>query len=466
MSDVDHCGECGNGCVEGFTSSCIAGECVGDFASVVTGSNHSCVLFRSSGQVYCWGHNERAQLGHNESAPWIAAPADVKVPGDAGPETLRGAIAISAGDEHACALVGGQGNVYCWGDNTSGQLGYGEDGSVTELFPIGRPVRLAGTFARLAGATVIASGSRHSCALQAAAGGGQVLWCWGDNGSGQLGPGGMGVASSASPVEVCAGGSCGFDPARVTALAAGRAHTCALVEPEAAVGELRGERQLWCWGSNVRGQLGDGSFEDRSAPVHVCASSDSGCGDHLSEVREIGAGGDHSCAVVDEVTSEGELSGRSTVSCWGSNDSGELGIGTAAAGDQRSSPEVTTLQSEEGLRDLSLGLQHSCVNLGGSLRCWGEGAGGRLGTGDDVDAPAPSLVIGGDTFGADARFTQIAAGASHTCAVDRGIRAICWGVNTLRQLGTECDLCPGPPPPDPSCSPCDNIAPRRVSFTE
>jgi alpha-tubulin suppressor-like RCC1 family protein len=90
----------------------------------------------------------------------------------------------------------------------------------------------------------LAAGGQHTCALDASGG----VWCWGNDQSGQLGD--DGAVDSAVPVRVASLAS------GATALAAGTAHTCALVG-----GRVR------CWGWNVAGQLGDGTEEDRATPV-------------------------------------------------------------------------------------------------------------------------------------------------------------------------------------------------------
>ncbi len=144
---------------------------------VSTGSAHTCALL-SGGGVKCWGLNGRSQLGDgtqtNRSIP-------VNVSG-----LSSGALAVSAGNAHTCAVVAG-GGVKCWGDNADGQLGNNSTAGS------GTPVQVAGL---TSGLKAIAAGGSHSCALAPA---GQVK-CWGRNVSGQLGDGT--TTSRSTPVDV------------------------------------------------------------------------------------------------------------------------------------------------------------------------------------------------------------------------------------------------------------------------
>ncbi len=151
---------------------------------------------------------------------------------------LGGAVtAIAGGDGHSCALTN-SGDVKCWGWNAYRQLG---DGTTSDRLT---PVDVRGLASRV---TAIAAGAVHTCALTRAGG----VECWGVNSVGQLGDGTTDIRLT--PVGV-SGLSSG-----VTALAAGSGHSCALT----SVGGVE------CWGSNFRGELGDGTIRDRDKPVDV-----------------------------------------------------------------------------------------------------------------------------------------------------------------------------------------------------
>ena len=136
-------------------------------------------------------------------------------------------------------------------------------------------------------ATAVAAGGAHSCALVT---GGKVM-CWG------RGQGGEGQVATAGKTDALV-------PAQVAdiegalAIVAGAAHTCAIAA----------DRSALCWGANEHGQLGNGGTADSGTPVQVAG---------LTDVRALAAGGAHTCA----------LRGDGTLSCWGDDGSGQLGDG-------------------------------------------------------------------------------------------------------------------------------------------
>jgi hypothetical protein len=190
----------------------------------------------SPGALYCWGYNGFGQVGNGTTAN---QPTPVAVGGALAGVTVS---QVSAWNYHTCA-VSSAGALYCWGNNSNGQLG---DGSTTNS---SSPVAAVG--GALAGVTVsqVSVGENHTCAVSAGA-----LYCWGHNGSGQLGDGTL--TSRPSPVAVAGGVLAGVT---VTQVSAGSEYTCAA--SAAGAGS--------CWGRNEFGQLGDGSTTDRPRPVAV-----------------------------------------------------------------------------------------------------------------------------------------------------------------------------------------------------
>ncbi len=248
--------------------------------TIAVGRGHSCVI--RSGSLYCWGANDKGQLGAGLAV--AASRAPLRARSDAA------FVAVAAGGAHSCALDAG-GSTYCWGENDAQQLGTG-----TRL-PETSPVRLGGVPAFVA----LHAGTAHSCGLTASG----RAYCWGANDKGQLGS--VRVDGRPLPVDVA-------DEVRFVALAAGGRHSCG----------LDSQGSVWCWGANADGQLGDGAREAQTVPRRVAS------GERFTGVA---AGGAHTCAVSD----------RGEVWCWGNNDFGQLGLGGRRAlaspgrvvGDQR-----------------------------------------------------------------------------------------------------------------------------------
>jgi serine/threonine protein kinase/alpha-tubulin suppressor-like RCC1 family protein len=233
--------------------------------NIVAGGIHSC-LVGADGRAYCWGGNERGQLGNAVNS---RASTPAAVGGD-----LR-FTSVASGLSHTCAIARG-GAAWCWGDNSHGQLG---DRSDTIRFAPARVVD--GHNFRM-----IVAGASGTCGLDTSG----SAWCWGANSYGQLGEGG--TSDHASPMPVAGG-------RHYASISMGWSFACAL--------ETGGH--AWCWGDNSAGQLGDNSNVDRRIPGPIHAEI---------AFTSISAGSAHACGV----TAQGDAY------CWGRNTNGQLGDGT------------------------------------------------------------------------------------------------------------------------------------------
>ncbi len=256
----------------GTTPTTVSGLSSG-VSAISAGYNFACAL-TSAGGVECWGVNAYGQLGNGTT---YNSTVPVAVSG-----LSSGVVAISAGDEHACALTSA-GGVECWGKNYYGQLG--DNGATGYDAFSSVPVAVSGLSS---GVSAISSGGDHTCALT----GTGAVDCWGDDAEGQLGDG----TTTSSPVPVPVSGL----SSGVRAISAGEDHTCALTNAGA----------VECWGDNTDGELADGMTGNSSVPVEVNGLS--------SAVSAITTGYDDTCA----------LTGTGGVECWGYNGYGELGDGT------------------------------------------------------------------------------------------------------------------------------------------
>jgi hypothetical protein len=201
----------------GYSSSLVVALSSG-VTQLAVGSEHVCAL-NQYGTVYCWGFNYFGQVG-NTTTSSSSTPYWVAVPG--------GATSMVAGGLHTCAVV--QGQVYCWGNNAFGQLG---TGNTTQLNAPNAPVSTSSGF--ISGMVQIAAGGDHTCGLRADG----TLFCWGDNGNGQLGNGTQTNSYAAIQLTTISG---------VAQVTAGANSTCA----------RKNDGSVWCWGADNNGAVGDG----------------------------------------------------------------------------------------------------------------------------------------------------------------------------------------------------------------
>ncbi|AUN98452.1 hypothetical protein C0V70_10115 [Bacteriovorax stolpii] len=248
----------------------------GSVSQVSLGASHACALL-VSGSVRCWGNNFYGQLGYGDTST-IFSPGGILNFGES-------VTQISAGGYHTCALLA-SGSVRCWGYNNVGQLGYGDTDN--RSLPGGN-VALGGV------ATQIVTSNSHTCALLNTG----AVRCWGDNGSGELGygdnvirlsPGGnINLGGVATQISIAYSSSCallntgsmrcwgnnnwgqlGYGDATsrpspggdvplgvsATQISVGAGYACAVTN----TGTIR------CWGNNYHGQLGNGTRQDQYFP--------------------------------------------------------------------------------------------------------------------------------------------------------------------------------------------------------
>lgn len=234
-------GQLGNG---GTTTSAVPVQVLGglQFISIAAGGSHTCAI-TAAGAAYCWGLNTNGQLGDSTNTQRTS------------PQLVRGAgklhVAITAGLEHTCTVADTSLNkrLFCWGSNSDGQLGLGSTGG-TRTYP-----------SQLTAATELAyfdmnfsAGDRHTCVLSDTSG---AVYCWGDNQYGQAGAG--------APSDITAPTAINFGLLNQgwLGLAAGSAHSCVRSQTPPIFGNM------YCWGRNHVGQLGDATQVDRSQPTQI-----------------------------------------------------------------------------------------------------------------------------------------------------------------------------------------------------
>lgn len=342
--------------------------------NITIGDNHACAL--ASGQIICWGGNSNGQLG-NGGTSWMAGVTAVT---SGGVLKNKKIIAVQAGSRHTCALAGGR--VYCWGDNTDGQLGDGTGVGQREPIAVSEAGGLHDKEV-----TRLVAGARHSCVIAD----GQA-YCWGSNDHQQIGDNTW--ERRHVPVRVAETGV--MSDKVVTDISAGDDYTCAVASNKA-----------YCWGGNNNGQLGNGNTSWQGRPSVV--------GGVLSgkKVTRVWAGRAHTCALAE---------GR--IYCWGFNSYGQLGNGNTS---QQVLPVEASLGPMEGkmITDVSVGREHTCAVADYRTYCWGGNGSGQLGSGNNNPNKTPAQVQ--DPAGSS-RYTY-----SHNqgntlhrnCAV-AGATAYCW----------------------------------------
>lgn len=343
------------------------------FTDLALGDFHSCGV-QANGEVFCWGLNTQGQSGNG-----VGGGAGVITP----TVVIGGYLfsSISAGGVHTCGLLL-VGTTMCWGNNVGGQLGTGTPQDRFEPTPVaGQP-----DFIQVSASTLA-----HTCALKA---NGEV-WCWGRGSEGQLGNGSneakttptlVGGGVSFTSISTGGGHTCGIAadssaycwgfnergqvgdgtntlrmiPTKVSttrkfiAIAAGVAHTCALNQ----------NGEPYCWGDNIFGSVGDGTTVAKSVPTQVEGGF---------SFESLVSGERHTCGL--------EASGN--VMCWGYNQEGSLGDGTLL---NRSAP--VALVTPLVFKKIAAGAYHTCgITTDNKTYCWGNNYGFQLGVVDITSPP-------------------------------------------------------------------------------
>jgi alpha-tubulin suppressor-like RCC1 family protein len=347
------------------------------------GYQHSCAL-EANGTVKCWGDNSYGQLNGSGPESYSELPISSNPAGEV--------TELSAGEYHSCAQRA-NGQVSCWGRNSSGQLGTNATidnanaGWVAFTgYPTPTPTSLPAVQPTLAFKVELSLGRRHSCASHPA---NANSYCWGNNSYGQLGNGSRIEQSIARNTLI---------GTHLLSLAAGELHGCGILP----------SNQVVCWGLG-NGQLGDGSLgSDAPTPVPVVNLS--------GTPIKVTSGANHSCVL----NSSGE------VSCWGRNSYGMLGSGNS--NDSYVAQSVAALAG--AVVDLSSGSNHSCAILNdGRISCWGRNNHGQLGLSSLTDQLTPTVI---SAFTGNA--TAIFAGYDHSCLLDDLNDLYCWGSNSFGEI--------------------------------
>lgn len=409
-----------------------------EVTQVSVGHGSACALAvlpgNSAGRVYCWGDNTQGQLGINSTVASSSRPVAVRTTTSTTVsyylpegETIT---KITTGRGYACAVTTDE-RLYCWGNNSSGQLGLGN----TTMY---RYPYLVSSLSSVKDVSA-GSGTKTTCAI-ATLSGINRLYCWGNNRQGQVGVGGtnapQGVPlpspnhivttpqrvvnhfTSAIPLNVSVGGYSGGDDVNSSDLLE-RGYVCAVSTT----------KHGYCWGSAIRASLGysdqtDGSDVALVRSQAIFNSSFSGHENYVNgNIEKIVTGWGTTCALRTTMQGVGDLyhnpsPTKKALLCWGSNELSNLGMNDATATKSNftnlwsgvNAPPSTNscpvyvhpdklrcmlalrvprhmpaFQSNSplhtaGISDLFGGGHRMCVVSGGRLYCWGSNSTGQVGS--------------------------------------------------------------------------------------
>jgi alpha-tubulin suppressor-like RCC1 family protein len=411
----------GTACTDGdactTVDACHAGACVGanpfSLAQLEGRGYYACGV-APGGSAYCWGYEASGELGDGETAVNRASPT--RVAGGLAFTSVTANTDWSSTHDHACGLTAA-GDAYCWGDNTSGELGDGTTESSAT------PVAVTGGLKF----SSITSGGLHTCGITVAG----DAYCWGDDVRGELGNGSFGNVPPGQPTftrPVAVLG--GLKWRSISAGGAYYPYTCGIAVDGTA----------YCWGNSLWGTLGGGPGSgDANVPTPVVGTV---------KLTSVSAGPYSACAVAT----------NGDAWCWGNNVGGELGNpgapDTCVYGPATCSYTPELVGGGHAFLSVGVGYRHACgVTTGGAAWCWGINGEGELGDGSFVSGSTPVLVAGGLTF------ASVSAGFFQTCGITTGGAAYCWGYDAYGELGN------GTFSSDPSGVPGPVVASNDVTCT-
>ncbi|MDA7740343.1 putative Ig domain-containing protein, partial [Euryarchaeota archaeon] len=305
-------------------------------------------------------------------------------------------LSLVTGEWNTCALDN-NGNVFCWGRNGNGQIGNGQTGTAG-CGSSGHKCKDIPTATNDLGSDVIslAFGHQHACGLLDTG----VVKCWGRNNNGQLGTS-SGDKDTPQTVNLGSGRT-------ATSIYAGGYFTCAILD----------DASVKCWGQNDQGQLGIGSTSNTNTPTTINTLGSGRTAVSLATAYNA------VCALLDD----------GSVKCWGDDYKGQLGNG--GSNSDITSPPASAINLGTGrtAKAITGGEFHFCAILDDdSIKCWGEGDDGKLGTGSTGIRNTPTSTSG--SFASGRYAVAIDAGYDHTCAILDNGQLTCWGSDADGQLG-------------------------------
>jgi alpha-tubulin suppressor-like RCC1 family protein len=377
-----------------------------DWSYVSAGSVHTCAI-KGLGNLFCWGYNNNNQLGFDSSIIQSLKPIQVGV----AQNLPQGWTKVEVGDFHSCGLreKGTDSNaLYCWGDNLHGQIGNSLSGSNQKQIT---PFQIPGS----PNWVDIALGDFHTCGTKKdPATGSYTAWCWGTRFNGQIGDGSV-TGNVVTPAEVPLPNPTEQNLIGWTRIATGRKNTCA-IRTVTSTNSLK--NSIWCWGSNKYGQLG---INDKTVTQLSIPQQEASLAIDWIDVKSYS---DTVCA--QKKTKD--------IYCWGSNDTGQVGNGTAS--DTPVLENVTAIFSEgivyKNWLLFDVGDNHACgLKPNNKMYCWGSRSKTTLGksTADSNEPVRVNTEIDWKTLSSNSL-------SEYVVAMKNNGALLSWGRNFDGQLGT------------------------------
>jgi alpha-tubulin suppressor-like RCC1 family protein len=423
----------------------------------VSGSLISCAIVDTTS--WCWGNNQDGRLGNStidsssyeyevddgnilglyDNGKPVRTPVDRTNKTGTGTNLLNREIGIAAGNGFGCAVtttvndnyLAGDRKAVCWGDQQNGQLGNNQSSGLQASPVATRKPWESVSPAQFPSANIVAQPGTACLVTERQSGDTSGnLWCWGRNNHGQLGQNTT-YTNSLVPVRVYAiNGSTTGQYFKLVNTSPDAFHICGITVNDRVV----------CWGRNDRGQSGGGDLVDPiTLPRQAILSTD----DTNLTASDIAVGGtnngnhNHTCAIGNVTNNPSVVQGK--IYCWGSNEFGELGLGSMGTSNWRRAQMVTLgLPSGYVATKVAASNTATCAVIKetasavlSDLYCWGQNDNGQVGVGTTVAAyHTPQKV--NELSGAMVR--SLEGGAFRFCAVLNN-STYCWGKNHTGQLG-------------------------------
>lgn len=431
--------------------------------SISIGNLHGCMVV-SNGKLYCWGRNSYGQLGA-DSYTDTYSPALIKETGYLYGKSIKSIAAD--GYFHSCAIADDN-LAYCWGDNNYGQLGIGtvRNSRVPEPVYVGTASNQGVLYGKTIKSIVVSRLNAATCAIAADSSSPDLVYCWGRINDGTLATGSR--PYSVVPYQVDASGT-GMENKSVKQISMGRDYACAVLE----------NNEVYCWGNNKNGKLGDGTVVSSAKPVkvvgldgktiesissgwlHTCVLDSTGDAYCWGENSYHVLGNDSTTGVMSatpvKVSNSGLLSGKTILSisagdyftcvvasdnqayCWGYNGQYQLGNSQVPASGSQIPVKVTSdALDQKSIKSVVSGSYNACLlTTDDQAYCWGDNGGGQLGSGVAGGTTGSPVKVNTAAVASLAGKTvkSISVGQYDSCLVSSDDKAYCWGYYTNGVLG-------------------------------